>query len=103
MSNQVGMKKVASAGIGYILGGILIKGIAFITTPVFSRLMTTKEFGVLNAYLSYESILAVLIGFQFAGCLKNAKIKYANMPNGINAFFSDLIVLVFLYFNRFFG
>ena len=51
MSNQVGMKKIASAGIGYIFGGILIKGIAFITTPVFSRLLTTKEFGVLNAYL----------------------------------------------------
>ena len=97
MSNQVGMKKIASAGIGYIFGGILIKGIAFITTPVFSRLMTTKEFGVLNAYLSYESILAVLIGFQFAGCLKNAKIKYANMPNGINAFFSDLIVLLLIH------
>ena len=79
MSNQVGMKKIASAGIGYIFGGILIKGIAFITTPVFSRLMTTKEFGVLNAYLSYESILAVLIGFQFAGCLKNAKIKLPNI------------------------
>lgn len=97
MSNQVGMKKIASAGIGYILGGILIKGIAFITTPVFSRLMTPEEFGVLNAYLSYESILVVLIGFQFAGCLKNAKIKYTNKPNGMNVFFSDLIVLLLIH------
>lgn len=97
MGNQMGMKKIASAAMGYILGGILIKGIAFITTPIFSRLMTPEEFGVLNAYLSYESILAVLIGFQFAGCLKNAKIKYANIANGMNAFFSDLIVLLLIH------
>lgn len=97
MSNQVGMKKIASAGIGYILGGILIKGIAFITTPIFSRLMTPEEFGALNAYLSYESILVVLIGFQFAGCLKNAKIKYADIPNGMNSFFSDVIVLLLIH------
>lgn len=97
MGNQVGMKKIASAGIGYILGGIFIKGIAFITTPIFSRLMTPEEFGVLNAYLSYESILAVLIGFQFAGCLKNAKIKYANIANGMNAFFSDLIFFLLIH------
>ena len=59
--------------------------------------MTPEEFGVLNAYLSYESILVVLIGFQFAGCLKNAKIKYTNKPNGMNVFFSDLIVLLLIH------
>ena len=97
MSEKTGAKKIITAGAGYILGGILIKGIAFITTPLFSRLMTTEEFGQLNTYLSYESILAMLIGFQFAGCLKNAKIKYANIAGGLNTFFSNLIALLLLH------
>lgn len=97
MSEKTGAKKIITAGAGYILGGILIKGIAFITTPLFSRLMTTEEFGQLNTYLSYESILAMLIGFQFAGCLKNAKIKYANISGGLNTFFSNLLALLLLH------
>ena len=97
MNEKNGAKKILTAGVGYILGGILIKGIAFITTPIFSRLMTTEEFGQLNTYLSYESILAMLIGFQFAGCLKNAKIKYADISGGLDTFFSNLIALLLLH------
>lgn len=97
MSEQAGAKKIFSAGVGYILGGIFIKGIAFITTPIFSRLMTPEEFGILNTYLSYESILAMLIGFQFAGCLKNAKIKYADIAGGLETFFSNLITLLLFH------
>lgn len=97
MAEQTGIKKVASAGIGYVIGGILIKGIAFITTPIFSRLLTPEEFGILNTYLSYESILAMLIGFQFAGCLKNAKIKYADEPAGLDKFFTSLITLLLIH------
>lgn len=97
MGEKNGAKKIITAGVGYILGGILIKGIAFITTPIFSRLMTTEEFGQLNIYLSYESILAMLIGFQFAGCLKNAKIKYADISGGLETFFSNLVALLLLH------
>ena len=97
MSDQSKTKKIISAGIGYILGSVLVKGIAFITTPIFSRLLTTEEFGVFNTFISYESILAMFIGFQFAGCLKNAKIKYANDSAGIDAFFSHLIVLMIFH------
>ena len=56
MGEKNGAKKIITAGVGYILGGILIKGIAFITTPIFSRLMTTEEFGQLNIYLSYGNL-----------------------------------------------
>lgn len=97
MSEKNGAKKIFTAGVGYILGGILIKGIAFLTTPIFSRLMTPEEFGVLNAYLSYESILAVIVGFQFASCLKNAKIKYADIPGGLDSFFSSLVALLLIH------
>lgn len=97
MGDKQGTKKILSAGIGYILGGVLIKGIAFITTPIFSRLMSPEEFGAFNTYLSYESILAMLIGFQFAASLKNAKIKYADTPEGLNTFFSNLIALMLIH------
>ena len=36
------------AGVGYTIGNILVKGINFLTLPLFSRLLTTAEFGVYN-------------------------------------------------------
>ena len=97
MDKSSGARKVITAGIGYVLGGILIKGCAFITTPIFSRILSTEEFGVFNTYLSYESILAMIIGFQFASCLKTAKIEYVNTPHGLDTFFSNLVALLLIH------
>ena len=49
--------KAVSAGMGYTLGNMLIKGINFLTVPIFSRLMSTDEFCVYNVFLSYDAIL----------------------------------------------
>lgn len=68
--------KAVSAGIGYTLGNILIKGINFLSIPVFSRLLTTEEFGVYNVFISYEAILYVVVGMALHSCLRSANIKY---------------------------
>lgn len=86
--------RVIKAGFGYIIGGVLIKGIAFITTPIFTRLLSTEEFGVLNTYLSYEAIFAMVIGFQFAASLKSAKIEYENVERGIDGYLTHLLMLI---------
>lgn len=39
------------ADFGYTIGNILIKGINFITLPIFSRILTTDEFSVYNIFL----------------------------------------------------
>lgn len=89
-------KKVLKAGLGYIFGGLLIKGVSFLTTPLFTRLMTTEQFGILNSYLSFESILAVAVGFQFAASLKSSKIEF-NSDSGINKYFSRILFQTLLH------
>ena len=68
--------KAVSAGMGYTLGNILIKGINFLTVPIFSRMMSTDEFGVYNVFLSYDAILSVLIGMALHSSVKSANIEY---------------------------
>lgn len=94
---QFKSNKIMIASLGYMLGGILIKGIAFITTPIFSRLMTPEEFGVLNTYLSYEAIIAMIIGFQFASSFKSANIEFRSHDNGIQSYFSKIVQLLLLH------
>lgn len=64
------------AGIGYTVGNILVKGINFLTIPLFSRLLSTEEFGVYNVFLSYDAILFVVIGFALHSSIRSANITF---------------------------
>ena len=68
--------KAIKAGVGYTLGNILVKGIGFISLPIFSRLMTTEEFGVYNIFISYEAFLYVIIGFAIHSSIRNANLEF---------------------------
>lgn len=70
--------KVLEAGIGYIIGNYLLKGLSFITLPIFSRLLSKSDFGIYNVFLSYEGILFILIGLAIHSSYKNAKFKDCN-------------------------
>ena len=52
--------RVLKAGIGYTIGNYLLKGLSFFTIPIFTRLLTTQDYGKYNVFLSYENIIFVL-------------------------------------------
>ncbi len=68
--------KAVKAGIGYTVGNILIKGINFLTLPLFSRLLTTEEFGVYNVFASYEAILYVVVGLAIHSSIRSANLEF---------------------------
>ncbi len=76
MSEETKGSKVIRAGIGYTVGNYLLKGLTFLTVPLFSRLLSTAEYGVFNAYLAYQTILYLLVGLALHTSLKNAKYRY---------------------------
>ena len=68
--------KAFRSGIGYTVGNILIKGINFLTLPIFSRLLSKEEFGVYNVFVSYDSILFVLIGLALHASIRSANLEF---------------------------
>ena len=60
----------------YTVGNILIKGINFLTLPLFSRLLTTEEFGVYNVFASYEAILYVVVGLSIHSSVRSANLEF---------------------------
>ena len=64
------------AGLGYTIGNYLIRGIGFLTLPIFARLLSTEDFGLFNTFSSYESILFVIVGIALHTSFKNAYIKF---------------------------
>jgi len=68
--------KVTKAGAGYVIGNYLLKGITFLSAPIFTRLLTTADFGLYSTYMSYVSIFYIIIGFSLHVSTNNAKYKY---------------------------
>lgn len=91
MSETKKESKVIKAGIGYTLGNYMLKGLSFLTVPVFSRLLSTSDYGIFNSYLAYQTIIFLLVGMALHASLKNAKYKYEQEFSSYN---SNCILLV---------
>lgn len=78
------------SGIWYTIGNICIKGLSFLALPIFTRLLSSEDFGIFNVYLSYENILYVIIGFGISGTVK---IAYFDYKEKFNDYMSSVISL----------
>lgn len=87
--------RAAKAGLAYTIGNILVKGITFLTLPIFTRMLTTEQFGVYNLYVSYETLLTIFTGMCIYGSLRTAKYDYATRfgEYTTNALTLSLVVL----------
>ena len=60
-----------------LLCGILQKGIGIITTPIFTRLLSTSEYGQYNVFNSWFQILTIVITLSlFAGVFDQGLVKF---------------------------
>lgn len=61
----------------YIFSSILIRGVSLITTPLFTRLMSTSDMGSVTAFSSWQSILATIVTLSLSsGSFSVAMIEY---------------------------
>ncbi len=68
--------KAVKAGIGYTVGNMLVKGITFLTIPIFARLMSAENYGLFNTFNSYMAILTIFIGLAIHASIKNARYDF---------------------------
>lgn len=73
MSNNF---KALKSGIWYIAANFLTAASAFLTTPIFTRILTQEEYGMYNNFTSWQSILAILFTFNVQASLISARYDY---------------------------
>ena len=74
-----GMNIQVKAAMWFTVCSFLQKGIAFITVPIFTRLMSTAEYGTYTVYLSWLQILTIITSlYLYNGVYDNAMSKYAD-------------------------
>lgn len=85
--------KATKAGAGYVIGNFLLKGITFLSAPIFTRLLTTSDFGLFSTYSSYVSIFYIVLGLALHTSINNAKYKY---KDDLDKFVSSIILMILL-------
>ena len=70
------MSKAIKAGLWYTLSNMLIKSIGIITAPIFTRLLTTSDYGKINNFISWQSILIIFWGLGLEYSIGRAKLDF---------------------------
>ncbi len=65
------------AAFWFTVCGFISQAVSFITTPIFTRLMTSDEYGVWTLYTTWSSVIMVIVTLNLqGGGFNNAMLKY---------------------------
>lgn len=87
----------------FVVCNVLQRGISLISTPIFTRLLTTEQYGVYSVYQSWYSIIAVFATLNlYCGVFNNGLTKYPEDRSGFTSAMQGLsttvtLVLVVIY------
>ena len=71
------LNRGVKASLWILICTFLQKGISFITTPIFTRLLTTAEYGAYSSFSSWQDILSVFITLNLsAGVYMQGLVKF---------------------------
>lgn len=104
-------KSISRSAIWQLAGKFALQGVAFFTTPFFTRLLTPEDYGYTALYTSWLSIISIVIGLQTYGSIANARIedKIKNLDEYVSSIMTVslisfvCILTVFAVFNSFFS
>ncbi len=68
--------QVRQASVYYLVGSLFSKGITFLTVPVFTRILSTTDYGIINTYTSWVAILSVILGFALHMSIRASFVDY---------------------------
>lgn len=102
------MSVITKATIWFMICSFLQKGLSFITTPIFTRLMSLEQFGLYNVYTSWLQILLIVATFRLDySVFNNGMTKYpedrdgyASSMLGVTTIITTILFALYLIFQK---
>ncbi len=79
------MPAPVQAALWFTICSFLQRGITMITTPFFTRLLSTEEYGLYSTYLSWESVLILIVTLSLYKAMMNLYVKYEDHDRVLSA------------------
>lgn len=96
------MKKIkgtiVEAGMWSIIGTLLVKGTYFLTIPLYSRLLTTNDYGNVSIFMTYANVLSIVLSFYMAASVSTGVIKFQKNKNDFLASVLTFSIIIFVLF-----
>ncbi|APC40764.1 oligosaccharide flippase family protein [Clostridium estertheticum] len=86
--------RLVKSGIWFTIGTFFVQGISFITMPIFTRMLGTTGFGIVNVYTTWLSVFTTLITLGLVATVNNAKVDFKEK---YDEFTSSILFLATLF------
>ena len=99
------------AALWFTICNLLQKGITMISMPIFTRLLSTEQYGVLTIYNSWYSIISIIVTLNLAGgVIFNAMTKYEDDKDrfissmqGLSTLITIIFFVIYICFQNYFN
>lgn len=91
------MSKPVKAAFWFTVCSFLQRGISMIATPIFTRLLSTENYGLYSTYLSWETVLMMLVTLSLYKAMMNLYVKYDKLEMVLSAVCGLELLLSFLW------
>ena len=84
----------AKAAVWYMVCQILVRGMAFLTSPIFTRLMSREDFGAVSNIFAWEAVIVPFITLNLRISINKSKYDFPDDNDSFLAsilFFSNLV------------
>ena len=82
--------KVLKAGIAYTISNFLVKGMSFLTMPIFTRIMSSEDIGQFSNVSTWFGILAILTTFELFSSINIARFDF---KEDLDSYISSILIL----------
>jgi len=80
---------VLKSGIWYLVSDFLLKGMALITIPIFTRLLSVEDYGIISVYTSLVAVMTISSGLDLHAGIGRAAIDFEdNYPKYLSSVLS---------------
>ena len=87
----------AKASFWFLICAFLQRGISAITTPIFTRLLSTSEYGQYNVYTSWMSVLIVIVTLNlYCGVYSRGLVKFEDERSSFTSALQGLTITLVL-------
>ncbi|MFV0364819.1 MAG: lipopolysaccharide biosynthesis protein [Suipraeoptans sp.] len=109
LNNLSALSPAAKASLVLMMTQMIQKGLSIITSPIYTRLMTTSEYGEVTLFFSWYEILIIFTGFCLSkGVFNNGMIEYKKNRDvfawsmcTLSILISISVCSIILYFSKF--
>lgn len=90
---KFGISIVLKSGIWFTVCNILTKSIGFITTPIFTRLLTKSDFGEYNNFITWAGVIVLITSLNLEASLVRARFDF---DDDFDGYVASMSILSFL-------